>query len=154
MKPIPKTNLKSLPVLILCTVFLLCNSHSVQAALNNKSLQDSSLHSSKTREILLSQQLFTVKVSKPKSKKAKPGVVDFKAELRDAFTIICYDKDKSYTELDWTMCPDGKCPISGTCRFGSAKYKQLDTLIANTKLANIKAMKQLKALVASTKKRK
>jgi hypothetical protein len=143
MKPITKT------ILLLISIPLF-NNKITKASTNIASPTDST---AKQREVLLSQQLFVVKLSKPKNKKAKLGIVDMKAELRDAFTIICYGKDKTVTELNWSMCPDGKCPVPGTYNYGSRQYKQLDTLMAQVKQANIKSKKEVVALAKSVGKK-
>lgn len=126
-----------------CSITLLSNNN-VHAALNHKLSKDSSEQVS--REVLTSQQLFMVKMSKGKKTRSGKRLVNFKAELRDAFMIVCYKGDKSFTEQSWRMCPDGKCPVPGTYEIGSEKYKHLDTLMAATKLADIKARKKLVAL--------
>jgi len=87
------------------------------------------IDSTKSREILTSQQLFIVEISHVKGEKD----VRFKAELRDAFKIICYDKDHTFTELNWVLCPDGQCPIPGTYNAGTAEYRHLDAIIANSR---------------------
>jgi hypothetical protein len=107
---------------------------------------DSLTNSQKERQVLLSQQLFMVKASPVKGKNAKKGLVDFKAELRDAFMVILYDKGTSRTELDWVMCPDGKCPIGATYRYGTPGYKQLDAWIANGRKSNAESKKRLEGL--------
>ncbi|PTT02550.1 hypothetical protein DBR11_04485 [Pedobacter sp. HMWF019] len=89
--------------------------------------------SSKKREVFTSQQLFTTKVSALK-KKGKKDLLDYKAELRDAFKIVAYDGDTTYTELNWTMCPDGKCPEAGLYESETEVYKKLDELIVRAKL--------------------
>ncbi|MEO3406397.1 hypothetical protein AAFN85_20965 [Mucilaginibacter sp. CAU 1740] len=150
MKPKPKAN-RLLWVLIITVAFLIGNKHNTQALTSHKLSTDSVPNSTKQREVLLSQQLFVVKLSKLKSKPDKPQKVNFKAELRDAFMVICYDKNKTITELNWTMCPNGKCPITGTFNYGSAQYKQLDTVIANARLANAQSTKKLKSLTSSAK---
>ncbi|AYL94568.1 hypothetical protein [Mucilaginibacter celer] len=149
MKSIVKRNQNLLPILILSLILQLLSSNSSEASTTKRFPTDSIAHSSKTREVLLSQQLFVVKLSKPKAKNARPGKVDLKAELRDAFMIVCYDKNKTYNELNWTMCPDGHCPVAGEYQFGSVKYRQLDTLIAKTKLAEAEAAKKTAALIKS-----
>lgn len=148
MKPITKT------ICIIASIFFFLFCTDARASQRNITPPDSTGKTSKQREVLLSQQLFTVKISKPKNKKAKPGIVDFKAELRDAFTIICYDNDKTITELNWSMCPNGKCPVAGTFDFGSSEYKYLDILMAQVKQANIKARKELVELARSVGKKK
>lgn len=141
---------KTIPLLLLTSVFLFKN-NTAQASINRTLARDST---EKQREVRLSQQLFAVKISKPKNKKAKPGTFDLKAELRDAFTVIRYENNKSFTELEWSMCPKGKCPVGGTFDFGSPQYKYLDTLMAQVKQANIKAQKNLIALAKSVSKKK
>lgn len=82
----------------------------------------------KSREVYTSQQLFVVEISpkrKPSDKRVK-----FKAELRDAFKIICYDQDTTYTELNWTMCQDNNCPRPGVYDQGTAEYNKLAEIIA------------------------
>jgi antitoxin component YwqK of YwqJK toxin-antitoxin module len=108
----------------------------------NPRYADSLANSRKEREVLTSRQLFMIKVSPVKGKNAKKGLVDFKAELRDAFMVILYDKDTSRTELDWVMCPNGKCPIAATYKYGTPGYKQLDVWIANAKKSNVKSKKR------------
>lgn len=89
--------------------------------------------SSKKREVLTSQQLFTTKVSALK-KKGKKDLLNYKAELRNAFKIVAFDGDTTFTELDWTMCPDGKCPEVGLYESETEAYKKLDGLIVRSKL--------------------
>ena len=81
------------------------------------------------REIMTSQHLFIVQLeplAKGKSQKARRK---FKAELRDSFKVIRYEGDSSYLELDWTMCPDGKCPEVGQFDEGTVSYIAIDSLI-------------------------
>jgi hypothetical protein len=114
---------------------------------------DSNVTVEKEREVLLSQQLFVVKLSKVKGpKKINSKKVNVKAELRDAFMIQRYDNGKSSTELSWTMCPNGVCPVGGTYKMGTPEYKQLDLVIAQAKQANAKSQKELKALMAADSK--
>lgn len=85
------------------------------------------------REILTSQHLFVVKLSPPTSK-SKNARRKFEAAMRDTFTVIRHEGDSSYVELDWTMCPDGKCPEVGQFEEGSQAYIKIDSLIqASTK---------------------
>jgi hypothetical protein len=84
------------------------------------------------REILTSQQLFVTKLM-PSSGKSKSKRQEFEGELRDAFKVIKYKGDSSYVELDWTLCPDGKCPETGQFEEGPPRYKMIDSLI-NLKL--------------------
>jgi hypothetical protein len=153
MKPILKTILRAIPALILIASLLFYSRTSSYATINGKFLTDSVCHPSKVREVLTSQQLFVVKMTPAKQKSAKHPLVNFKAELRDAFTIICYEKDTSYTELKWTMCPGGVCPLTGTFNAGTPGYKKLDTLMAQAKQNEILAQKKTKALIADAKKR-
>jgi hypothetical protein len=104
------------------------------------------------REVLTSQQLFVVKMTRARQKSAKQPLLNFKAELRDAFTVLCYEKDTSYTELKWTMCPGGVCPTTGAFKFGTPGYKKLDTLMAQAKQAEAKSRKTMNALKADIKK--
>jgi hypothetical protein len=99
MKPILKTILRAIPALILIASLVFYSRTSSYATINGKLLTDSVPYPSKVREVLTSQQLFVVKMTRAKQKSAKHPLVNFKAELRDAFTIICYEKDTSYTEL-------------------------------------------------------
>ena len=153
MKPILKTILRAIPALILIASLLFYSGTSSYATINGKLLTDSVRHPSKVREVLTSQQLFVVKMTPAKQKSAKHPLVNFKAELRDAFTIICYEKDTSYTELKWTMCPGGACPLTGTFNAGTPGYKKLDTLMAQAKQNAIIAQKKTNALIADAKKR-
>ena len=90
------------------------------------------------REVLTSQQMFVVEVQPIKKGKYKNKRVNFHAELRDAFQVFKYTKDSSVVELDWVMCPDGKCPEAKYYEPGTAEYAQLDILIKNTKAAMAK----------------
>jgi hypothetical protein len=152
MNPIRKTFASLAAVLLLILFFILNNCHSVYALANGKLSADSIVNALKERQVLLSQQLFVVKLSKAKKTAPKKVNVDFKAELRDAFMIVCYENGKSYTELNWAMCPNGACPISGTFKSGTPQYKQLDLLIAQIKQANAKSQKELEALRTEGKK--
>ncbi|RYY37365.1 MAG: hypothetical protein EOP46_02930 [Sphingobacteriaceae bacterium] len=89
-------------------------------------------HKPKIREVLTSQQLFVVTATAAKGKDAAK-LFDLKGELRDAFMIIGYLDNGSVEELNWTMCPDGKCPETGTFKAGTKEYVQLDSLIAKFK---------------------
>lgn len=100
----------------------------------------------KVREVLTSQQLFMVKVSPIKGKRSKGKYFDFKAELRDAFMIICYDNDKTIKEQDWAMCPNGVCPKPGSYNWGTPEYKQLDALMAQAKKIGISFKMRLDSL--------
>lgn len=115
------------------------------------SLIDSVRHNGKVREVLTSQQLFLVEATPIKGPKAKKGDVNFKAELRDAFMVILYAKDTSSTELDWVMCPNGKCPIAKTYNQGTPEYTQLDTWITNARKNNIMLTKRLNSLKSGKK---
>ncbi|MFC0512676.1 hypothetical protein ACFFGT_00635 [Mucilaginibacter angelicae] len=151
MKPIRKTIAISTGLFLLALFFVLCNCSSIYAMRSHKLSADSNLRVEKVREVLLSQQLFVVKLSKVKSPKktsSKKVNVNFKAELRDAFMITRYDNGKSNTELSWTMCPNGVCPVPGTYKIGTPEYKQLDLVIARAKQANAKSQKELNALRA------
>ncbi|MBD1363338.1 hypothetical protein IDJ77_05890 [Mucilaginibacter sp. ZT4R22] len=141
-------------VIATCLALGLSSFHrSVKAPVNTVSA-DSLFGDQKVREVLTSQQLFMVKVSPVKGKNAKKGLFDFKAELRDAFMVILYDKDTSRTELDWVMCPDGKCPIATTYRSGTPGYKQLDVWIANARKSNAESKKRLESLARRAVKTK
>ncbi|WP_439698470.1 hypothetical protein ACFGVS_09855 [Mucilaginibacter sp. AW1-7] len=153
MKLIRKTILRTIPVLILVPSLLFYNRSSSYATINRKALTDSGRYSSKEREVLTSQQLFVVEMTRARHKSVKHTLVNFKAELKDVFTIVCYEKDTSYTELKWTMCPGGVCPVTGTFKFGTPGYKKLDALIAQTKQNEIVDQKKTNALIADAKKR-
>jgi hypothetical protein len=153
MKPILKAIVKTTSVLTLIPVVLFYGRTTSYATIKTKLLTDSVRHPSKVREVLTSQQLFVVKMTRAKQKSAKHPLVNFKAELRDAFTIICYEKDTSYTELKWTMCSSGACPLTGTFNIGTPGYKKLDTLIVQAKQNEIIAQKKTNALIADAKKR-
>jgi hypothetical protein len=103
-------------------------------------------YATKVREILLSQQLFVVEISPVKGSKPKDKLVNFKAELRDAFMVICYDGDKTITELNWTMCPNGKCPIAKTYNWGTPEYNQVDTLMREGKASTRKLEARIREL--------
>jgi hypothetical protein len=101
----------------------------------------------KVREVLTSQQLFLVELSPIKGKRSKKGnYINFKAELRDAFMIYCYDNDKVIKEQDWAMCPNGLCPKPGSYNWGTPEYKQLDTLMAQTKKREMDFKKRVDSL--------
>jgi len=104
---------------------------------------DSISSEKKVREILTSQQLFMVKISSIKGKKSR---FKFKAELRDAFLIVRYDGDKTITELNWTKCPNGNCPVPGQYNFGTTEYNQIDSLIVNAKIDAQKWQNEMSAL--------
>ena len=80
------------------------------------------------REVFTGQQLFYVKLI-PQKTNSKNKKVKFEAALRNAFKVIRYEADTSYVELDWTMCPDGKCPEIGQFVKGSSQYSKLDSII-------------------------
>lgn len=82
----------------------------------------------KAREILTSQQLFITSLRNLKQHQNHQSA-DLKANLKDAFKIICYDGDSSYTELDWTMSDRYGNPQPVVCKEGSAVYKKLDDQI-------------------------
>ena len=52
--------------------------------------------------------------------------------------------DKTIKELDWTMCPNGKCPIAGTYDWGTKAYHQLDPVISTAKENNLKLQNRIK----------
>lgn len=85
-------------------------------------------HTPVVREVLTSQQLFVVKLSTLKTK-SKKGTQKFEAETRDAFKVIRYERDSSYVELNWTICPEGDCPEMGQFDEGTPGYRKIDTLI-------------------------
>ncbi|WP_121810858.1 hypothetical protein [Mucilaginibacter kameinonensis] len=150
MKPTRKTIILTIGLLLLTAFFVSSNCGDVYALTSGKPPADSILVTEKVRQVLISQQLFVVKISKIKTtKKNTPKKVNanFKAELRDAFMIIRYDNGKSHTEQNWAMCPNGVCPVPGTYRFGTPEYKQLDVAIAQAKQANIKFQKETAALM-------
>ena len=80
------------------------------------------------REVLTSQQLFVTKLTPIKGRFRKTKQ-KFEAELRDAFKVVIYKSDSTYVELDWTMCPDGKCPDVGQFEEGTLAYARIDSLI-------------------------
>ena len=100
------------------------------------------------REVLISQQLFVTKLTPVKGRFRKKKQ-KFEAELRDAFKVILYDKDTSITELDWTMFPDGACPVIGTFKSGTVAYTQLNALIADARKNNIEMERKLKARITN-----
>ncbi|HEX8023247.1 hypothetical protein [Mucilaginibacter sp.] len=155
MKPILKTIAVPIGLFLMTLFFILYNCSGIYAMRSDKLPADSNVTVEKEREVLLSQQLFVVKLSKVKSPKktnSKKVNVNFKAERRDAFMIQRYDNGKSSTELSWTMCPNGVCPVGGTYKMGTPEYKQLDLVIAQAKQANAKSQKELNALMADGKK--
>ena len=85
------------------------------------------------REVFTGQRLVTVKINPQNNKDS----VNFVAKLRDVFTVISYDEKRSSTLLDWTVCPDGKCPEAKIYHPGTLEYEQLDSLVVQ-QLANIK----------------
>jgi hypothetical protein len=101
-------------------------------------LTDSNLHSQKIREVLTSRQLFTIDLSSVNKRPSKGDLANFKAELRDAFKVILYEKDTSFTELNWAMCPDGKCPAVGMFKSGTLEYMQVDAWINQVRKRNVK----------------
>jgi len=117
--------------------------------LNSQQPIDSTTNDQKIREVLTSQQLFVVELSPRKDKSAKKGIVNFRAELRDAFKVILYDKDTSITELDWTMFPDGACPVIGTFKSSTIAYTQLNVLMADARKNNIEMERKLKARITN-----
>jgi hypothetical protein len=153
MKAVRKTIAVTIGLFLLILFFILCNCSTIYAIRSDKLPADSNVTVEKEREVLLSQQLFVVKLSKVKSlKKTNSKKVNVKAELRDAFMIQRYDNGKSSTELSWTMCPNGVCPVGGTYKMGTPEYKRLDLVIAQAKQANAKSQKELNALMANGKK--
>lgn len=80
------------------------------------------------REILTSEKLVVTKLI-PLRVKLKKTKQEFEAELRDVFKVIKYDSDSSYGELDWTLCPSGRCPEMGQFKEGTLGYKKIDNLI-------------------------
>lgn len=85
-------------------------------------------HKPVMREVLTSQQLFVVNTV---STSGSP--FSLKGELRGAFMIVGYLDNGSVEELKWTMCPDGKCPETGTFKAGTKEYAHLDSLITKFK---------------------
>ena len=92
------------------------------------SLSDSSFSKSNVREVLTGQQLFVVELSKHKKTGGKTA--KFKAELRDAFKVISYEKDSASTLVNWKMCSEKCKPAPGTYYPGTKEYKKLDSLLA------------------------
>jgi len=133
------------------SISLLPFSYLHAASMDDSSKDTTRLHL-KVREVLTSQQLFLVKISSIKGKRSKKGnYFNFKAELRDAFMINCYDNDKIIKEQDWAMCPNGICPKTGTFNWGTPEYKQLDTLMAQTKVREMNFKKQVDSLKKAAK---
>lgn len=90
---------------------------------------DSTLVKSGIREVFTSQQLFVTEVHPIKKGKSSKRV-KFKAELRDAFKVICYDADSSHTELNWVrLNQDYGQPRMGLYYPGTPEYQKLDSLI-------------------------
>lgn len=116
------------------------------------SLADTTFKDSIKRQVLLSQQLFVVKITPAKGKKAKKGIVDVKAELRDAFTVILYNKDTARIELEDAMCPDGKCPVGRMYDYGTAEYKHLDVLMADARRRLAESANATKRMMQRLKK--
>ncbi len=116
------------------------------------SLVDTIFKDSIKRQVLLSQQLFVVKITPAKGEKAKKGIVDVKAELRDAFTVILYTKDTARIELEDAMCPDGKCPVGKMYDYGTAEYKHLDVLMADARRRLAESERATRKLIARLKK--
>jgi hypothetical protein len=136
--------------LIMVALFPVSNIGSVSAP---KNAGDSIRRDSKIREVLTSQQLFMVEMTEIKGKSKKKHYVNFKAELRDAFMIICYDNDKSFKEQDWAMCPAGQCPTPGTYKWGTTAYEQLDTLMAEARKKELTLKKQMDSIQVNNPKR-
>jgi hypothetical protein len=136
--------------LIMVALFPVSKIGSVSAP---KNAGDSIRRESKIREVLTSQQLFLVELTEIKGKSKKKKFVNFKAELRDAFMIICYDNDKSFKEQDWAMCPAGKCPTPGTYNWGTPAYKQLDTLMAEARKKELTLKKRIDSMKVNNPKR-
>ncbi len=83
------------------------------------------LPTTQAREVLTAQKLVVIKVIQRKNRDS----VDFVSELRDVFTVINYDEKQSSVLLDWTVCPDGKCPEAKMYNPGTREYEQLDSLV-------------------------
>lgn len=100
---------------------------------------DSTLVKWGIREVFTSQQLFVTEV-RPIKKDKSGKKVKFKAELRDAFKVVCYDADSAYTELNWVRSDqDSGQPRMGIYYPGTTEYQKLDSLI-------IKITKKLKKM--------
>lgn len=129
-----KTNLNQNIPLILFTLLiapvLLMSSGFKQAAYG---IIDTTKNDNAPREVLTSQQMFVVEVQPVKKGKYKNKRVNFRAELRDVFQVFKYTKDTSIIELDWIMCPDGKCPEAKYYEPGTPEYAQLNVLVKNAK---------------------
>ncbi|RZL39402.1 MAG: hypothetical protein EOO96_00735 [Pedobacter sp.] len=77
------------------------------------------------REVLTGQKLMVVSLKPTKSKDS----VNYVAELRSSFMVVSYESDPAKVILDWTMCPDGKCPEAKLYYPEKPGYDQLDSLI-------------------------
>ena len=120
-------------ILLIVLVFLVLKSNAQKyVSLANQQLIDSTHNKPNVREVLTSQQLFVVEISDT-IYSTKDTTVKFRAELRDAFKVIGYDDNRSYTELEWVMCPEDNCPVPRLYKLGTADYNKLDRLIADAK---------------------
>ncbi|TCC88191.1 hypothetical protein EZ428_20940 [Pedobacter frigiditerrae] len=81
------------------------------------------------REVLTGKHLFVVSLQPNKNKKS----ASLLAESRNSFMVVSYENDSSKVIIDWTMCPDGKCPEPKLYYPEKPDYDQLDSLI-NTQL--------------------
>lgn len=100
---------------------------SLHTLANNQPTIDTT-HNSSAREVFTGQQLFVVELSNVKDKR-KGTTADIKAELRDAFKIICYHPDSTHTLVDWTMITEDNRPKAGQYLYNTAEYNQLNGII-------------------------
>lgn len=148
MKSTPNRILKNRYSLVLSigVVLLFFASLGFNSTVSAKSIHNTSTkrRGLKVREVFTGQKLFIVELSPNKGSKHKVKRVNLKAESRDAFMVICYDGNKTIKELDWAMCPNGKCPVVGTYEQDTKAYNQLDSVIAAAKEYKLKLQNRKK----------
>jgi len=125
-------------ILILLLLVLLDSTGNSYAFSSNLQLIDTVHNNSSAKEVLTSQQLFVVEVSDIK-KNTKNETVEFKAELRDAFKVICFHQDNTHTVLEWTMITNENNPKRGLYLQNTSEYKQLNRIIVNSRKQFVKA---------------
>jgi hypothetical protein len=87
----------------------------------------------KAREVLTAQKLVLVELKPSLTHKDS---VHFEFKLRDVFTVINYEKNKSSVLLDWTVCPDGNCPEAKLYYPKTTAYRELDVLVQDVLKTN------------------
>lgn len=126
---------------VTATLFVLLSFKAYKSAVSDT---DTTYNKNVVREVLSSQDLFIVKMSRIKGKKNK---FNLDAKLRNTFTVIRYTDDTTIVELDWILCPDGKCPEAKLYKEGTGESVRLDSVMKRAKAVlkiNQRAMDNLR----------